>query len=367
MKKLFVGLTALAASAGIAQAGSIDRFFLDTGVLFEKGNVIKAGFFWADPKLSGQIPAFAGGGTTGDGGDSFFNFNGAIKYQFNEKIGVALLFDQPYGADVAYPGGVYSGLSADWETKGVTLLGRYKFPNNFSVYGGPRLIQTDASIFVPASILALGGLPASYTANSDKQEDFGFVAGAAYEKPEIALRVSLTYQSQVKQTFNVTEAFSAFIPPPPGPTKASTKLPQVVTLDFQTGIAPKTLLFGMVRWSDWSKFDVITQQFQAVTGAKVADVLDDVWTFRLGVARQITDQVSLFVRGTYEPKNNSILSRVAPTDGRRAIGGGAIFTFGNVKLNTGAEYIRLGGGTDGLVQFQSNNVVILGGSIQYSF
>ncbi|PKP84402.1 MAG: hypothetical protein CVT80_08325 [Alphaproteobacteria bacterium HGW-Alphaproteobacteria-2] len=339
MKKLIVALAALAATAGNLQAGSIDRNFLDTAVLFEKGNVLKFGAYHASPSLKGRFPAALGGGSTGDGGDSFQNYNASIKYQVNDRISLALLFDQPYGADIAFGGSFYNGLAADWETKAITAIGRYKFANNVSVYAGPRLLRTDASIFVPQS---------------------------TYEKPEIALRVSLTYQSAVDQKVGVAEAFN---PPvlPPAVTRTEVELPQVVQFDFQTGIAPKTLLFGMVRWSDWSEFGVRTQQFGLITGQKVADVLDDIWTVRLGVGRQITDKLSGFVRATWEPQNNSTLSRVAPTDGRFAVGLGGSYNFGRAKLTVGGEYIDLGGGTDGVANFKNNEAYILASSIQFTF
>ncbi len=366
MKKLIVALAALAATAGNLQAGSIDRNFLDTAVLFEKGNVLKFGAYHASPSLKGRFPAALGGGSTGDGGDSFQNYNASIKYQVNDRISLALLFDQPYGADIAFGGSFYNGLAADWETKAITAIGRYKFANNVSVYAGPRLLRTDASIFVPQSTLQLGGLPASFSAKSRKTDELGFVVGVAYEKPEIALRVSLTYQSAVDQKVGVAEAFN---PPvlPPAVTRTEVELPQVVQFDFQTGIAPKTLLFGMVRWSDWSEFGVRTQQFGLITGQKVADVLDDIWTVRLGVGRQITDKLSGFVRATWEPQNNSTLSRVAPTDGRFAVGLGGSYNFGRAKLTVGGEYIDLGGGTDGVANFKNNEAYILASSIQFTF
>ncbi|PKP73657.1 MAG: hypothetical protein CVT84_12470, partial [Alphaproteobacteria bacterium HGW-Alphaproteobacteria-6] len=126
--------------------------------------------------------------------------------------------------------------------------------------------------------------------------ELGFVVGVAYEKPEIALRVSLTYQSAVDQKVGVAEAFS---PPvlPPAVTRTEVELPQVVQFDFQTGIAPKTLLFGMVRWSDWSEFGVRTQQFGLITGQKVADVLDGVnpGTIDVIVAFEVHDKMETVI------------------------------------------------------------------------
>jgi len=363
-------LAALAAMSTMASAGSIDRHFLDIPFIFESGNAIKFGFFHAVPSLSGRFPAAAGGGTTGDGGDSFENYNASLKVRVNDQISLALLFDQPHGADIEFEGGFYAGLSAEWDTDAITALARYRFANNVSVYAGPRLLRTDASIFVPQSTLAVAGLPASFSANSGTTTDLGFVGGVAYERPEIALRVALTYQSAVDQQVGVAEAFVSPVPlplPAPGRTQTKVELPQVVQLDFQTGIAPKTLLFGMVRWADWSEFGVRTEQFSAVTGLPVADVLDDIWTLRLGIGRQLTDALSGFLRVTWEPQTNSLLSRVAPTDGRFAVGAGGSYTLGPAKLTTGVEYIDLGGGSDGFASFRNNDVFIVGSSIQFGF
>ena len=39
-------------------------------------------------------------------------------------------------------------------------------------------------------------------------------------------------------------------------TTTDLETPQSVQLDFQTGVAPKTLVFGYVRWVDWTEFNV---------------------------------------------------------------------------------------------------------------
>ena len=39
--------------------------------------------------------------------------------------------------------------------------------------------------------------------------------------------------------------------------------PQSVQLDFQTGVAPKTLVFGYVRWVDWSEFSISPARLRA--------------------------------------------------------------------------------------------------------
>jgi len=42
------------------------------------------------------------------------------------------------------------------------------------------------------------------------------------------------------------------------------KTPQSVNLEFQTGIAKVTLLFGSVRWVDWTAFNIFPADFPDV-------------------------------------------------------------------------------------------------------
>ena len=78
-------------------------------------------------------------------------------------------------------------------------------------------------------------------------------------------------------------------------TETDVDTPQSVTLDFQTGVAPKTLVFGSIRWVDWSEFAISPPLYEPATAAllgeprPLVDYADDWWTYNLGVGRQLTD------------------------------------------------------------------------------
>ena len=81
-------------------------------------------------------------------------------------------------------------------------------------------------------------------------EDTGYIVGAACEKPEIALRAALTCESAITHDFPTTKTLA-----PLGGTIQTTttiEMPQSPALDFQSGIATDMLLFGLIRWSEWS-------------------------------------------------------------------------------------------------------------------
>ncbi|GAB5436920.1 hypothetical protein [Falsiruegeria mediterranea] len=87
---------------------------------------------------------------------------------------------------------------------------------------------------------------------TDAPVDFGYALGVAWERPDIAARVSLTYSSAMEHTLLESESLNPPPPVPAGtlvtvPASSTIETPQSVNLDFQTGIAPDTLLFGSVR------------------------------------------------------------------------------------------------------------------------
>src|SRR5690606_1727819 len=127
----------------------------------------------------------------------------------------------PIGADVAYPAGtgyLLQGSTGTIDSTAITALARYKFDGGFSVHGGIKAERAKGAVALPFM---------GYTLNTSTETDLGYLVGAAYEKPEIALRVALTYQSAIKHDFDAHEVS------PLGTSDSSftTEVPQSVTLD----------------------------------------------------------------------------------------------------------------------------------------
>jgi len=152
----------------------------------------------------------------------------------------------------------------------------------------------------------------------------------------------------------------------PGTTKIT--MPQSVALDFQTGVAADTLVFGSVRWSEWSKWHVRPSYYDAVVGDEVTGFDNDVVTWRLGVGRKINDSLSVFAQLGYEAPNNDVASRLAPTDGMQSIGVGGAWTNGNMKVTGGIEYVKLGDATDASgTEFSGNSALGVGVKVDFAF
>lgn len=370
MKRILMTASLIAAAAGGAQAGGIDRSGISYGVLFEDGNYAELSFSSVNPEVSGTYPAALGGGSTGNMAGGYTTVGLAYKHQFTDKFAVAVFINQPYGADANYTMGAYTGLSAQWKSTQVAAIAKYQATDNVSVYGGLRYVQSEAEIAIPALLSTAGAStsPAfNYTASGAKDGQVAWLAGVAYERPDIAMRISLTYESGYTHKFDTIENAAGF-----GLTDFATvteiEMPQAVTLAAQSGIAQDTLLFGSIRWSEWSVWEVRTAGFLGATGQRVTGLDNDVTTYQLGVGRRFSDQFSAFVRLGYEKANGGVASRLTPTDGQRSIGIGGTYTMDNVKITGGIEYLKIGDAVDGsTTTFADNSALGVGVRVGVSF
>ena len=393
MKKLVTSVSVIAATAGGAFAGGLDRTGQPINALFEdggdNGHYLELSFAHSSPDLSGTgvgVPILGptAGTSYSDVGNSFWNVGAAIKYQFTEKLSGALIFDQPYGADVEYGGDPATtelgGTKAFAETNALTALLRYKFDENWGVHGGVRIQTAEGEIDLAGTAYGPAGLPwagGAFGTNGYKVElkrdtAYGYVIGGSYEIPEIALRVALTYNSAITHDLETTETKNGDAID----TSTSTtevKTPQSVNLELQTGIAEDTLLFGSVRWVDWSEFRIDPKVFtEAFPGGLVE--LKDTTTYQVGVGRRFNEQWAGSFAVSYEAESDKLVSPLAPTNGLWAVALGASYDMGDIKVSGGARYTWLGDadpetGTPDVARanFTDNTALSLGLRIGYDF
>lgn len=342
MGRVLVGASALAIGASTAWAGGVERSAQSVAILFEQGNYAEFNIGRVSPDVSGvqQVSAAAtslAGARSGDMAEDYNTFSLGVKLQLNDRIDVALILDEPVGADVNYPMGsspagmnyLYGGSTADINSLGTTALVRFKLPNNVSLIGGVRQIATSGEV----------ALFNGYTMNTSKETDYGFVLGVAWEKPEIAARVALTYNSSVTHDFDATEMGAIA-------TTFETEIPQSVMLEGQTGVAKDTLVFGSIRWVDWSAFEIAPLVYMAAPSNVFADPLvsydDDTFTYTLGVGRRFSDTWSGAAFISHETGKGGYSGNLGPTDGSTALGLAATYTHDRVKITGGLRYVLIG-------------------------
>ena len=374
MKHIITGIGALLASAAPVLAGGIERAPHSLAPLFEDGNYAEISFGGVDPDVSGRDVA---GFSTGDVAQGYGFVGLAYKHQFNENLSAALIVEQPFGADILYSPSespVLGGTRVEVNSTSYTALLRYKFQNNVSVHGGIRGSRADGHVrLMGASYRTTAG----YDLKLDGAWGMGWVAGVAYEVPEIAARVSLTYNSSIDHDFDMRETGGPL--PIVFEDEYTVTTPRSWTLEGQTGIAEDTLLFGSIRWVNWSEFKVDNFLFPIAlpNGGKVELVeLEDTTTYVIGVGRKFTDNWSGSVSFLYEPDEGDKTSPLAPVNGRKGVTVAAIYTMDNIKISTGINYTKLGdtdlgvgesGNKTKVAEMKDNELWGVGVRIGYSF
>lgn len=374
MNRIAAAAGLLAVTAGAVQAGGIDRQRLSYGVLFEEGNYLELGLSHVAPDVAGTYPTpfpVGAGTSTGDMAGDYTMLSFAYKHQFSDQLHFGLYVNTPYGANANYPAGLYTGLAATWTSRQIAGVLRYEVTPAVSVIGGLRYVRSSAEISIPPALF--GSVPGGYGAVGDTDAEVGYIVGAAYEKPEIALRVALTYESGVTHDFRTTESSLAFGAGNPIVSTTNIEMPQSITLDFQSGIAKDTLVFGSIRWSEWSVWNVAPIGYDGAVnpgtpGDEITGFDNDVTTWTLGVGRRLNENFSIFARLGYEKANGGVASRLAPTDGSKSFGIGGTYTKDNLKITGGIEYVKVGDAVDGSgVVFAGNSAIGFGVNVGFRF
>jgi long-subunit fatty acid transport protein len=359
MKHAVLGAAALLAAAGAASAGGVERSTQSVAILFEQGRYAELSFGRFDPSVSGS---FFGIGS-GDMSSGYNSWSLGYKMDIGDRMNLAVILDQPIGAKVAYPAGTGYPLAtatAELTSSAITALLRYKFENNVSVYGGLRYQTVHGEV-------ALGPAVGNYTLNTNHDSELGYVVGVAWEKPEIAARVALTYNSAITHSL---DSFETGFVAGSSTSGFETEVPQSVNLEFQTGIAKDTLLFGSIRWVEWSAFVINPPRYDIFLPDPLVAYASDRITYNLGIGRRFNENWSGAVTLGYEPSDGERTGNLGPTDGFRSIGLAATYTMDNLKVTAGVRYVDIGDATANLgpgASFTGNHGIGVGIRVGYTF
>lgn len=391
--KLHHGATsalALATALMASQAGAIglDRSNQDITAIFEEGNVLELSFGKVFPDISGADIRPAGSpvpnGDYDDVGDDFLNASTSVKMDFGNGFSGAVIIDQPFGADISYEGDPAStmlgGTMADLDSHAITAIGRYKFNENFSVHAGVRRETLEADIML--SGLAYGALN-GYSVALDESSANGFLVGAAYEIPEIALRAALTYNSAVEHEFDTVESLpvalqAGFSLPAQVASTTTVETPESWNLDLQSGVAQDTLVFANIRYAAYEDTLVSPRIFSTATGGASLTNIDDNYQMQVGVGRRLSDMFAVQAAIGFEAEGDERTSPLDPTNGKRWVSLGGAYTMETVTISGGIRYTMLGdanpettnpltGRPEDRAVFNDNSAVAIGMSVAYRF
>lgn len=340
MKLTLTSVAVLAMTTATAHAGGLDRSGQPVSALFEPGGYAELSYGFAMPSIDG---VFMGVVPSGSVAPSYGSLGMAIKTDVNDRFSAALIVDQPFGAAVEYTTAGYplNGSSAHVDTMGITALGRFKISEAFSVYAGPRIVSASGDYTTN-----LGPYSSTYSSGSD----LGYVVGAAFEKPEIALRVALSYSSATTFALDGTVG------------DLNAEMPQSINLDVQSGIAANTLLFGSVRWADWDAASIVD-----TLAGPLVDYDQDSYTYTIGVGRKFSESFSGSVSLGYEAAQGGEASNLSPTDGYVSVGIGGKYTKGNMEISAGVRYVALGDATTELLFSEFSDNAAIGAGVKVAF
>ncbi|WP_404862030.1 OmpP1/FadL family transporter [Georhizobium sp. MAB10] len=337
MKRALLISTALgvALSASQAFAGGLERGGYNIDLLFDPSDyAADASVTYVMPKRDLEnvrdINPANGVGSNGIGGgrtsgvrdtESYAVPRVGFKAGFAEAADCLVQYSQPWGAH-SNPGADWVGANSNIETKidshSADFTCSYRFavgPGQFRIIGGGYYQEVEGfkeRLVAPVPLLAPGA--GSGVGRLDLEGNgWGYRVGAAYEMPEIALRASLVYNSEVDLgdvtgTLDLRQVPGAINPANPFLGRVTdvfgtATMPQSVELKVQSGIAPGWLAFGSVKWVDWSVLQTLPfcpTAFSAVpctaggpTQATSLELLyQDGWTVSAGIGHKFSETIS---------------------------------------------------------------------------
>lgn len=274
------------------------------------------------------------------------------------------------------------------DTQNLSLVFGYQPTENWNIYGGGvyQTVKGNLSLRGQAYSLFNG-----YDATFKETSGTGWLAGLAFQIPDIALKASVTYRSEIDHDVSASEDLSLLNFPllttvlgglgvspaqlatldDSGKTKITT--PQSVNLDFQTGVMANTVAFANVRWVDWSNFSIRPYQFGNVSeavgplidrpdGFNLVEYEDDQISATVGVGRKFNDLWAGNVSVGWDSGAGNPVSTLGPTEGYWNVGlglqysptpatfiagGVKYFMLGDAKAQTGAQAGGPGGSSPG--------------------
>jgi len=267
-------------------------------------------------------------------------------------------------------------------TESLTGILGAKFGTNkeFQVYGGPVVQRVKADIKLRGSAY---GAATGYTAHLSTDQDYGYLAGISYSKPEIALKAALTYRSEIDHSMNIDENYPVVAALGGDATQGGTidiTTPESVNFDFQTGINPTTLATAKVRWVPWSDFSIVPPLYNEVSkratlddkGLSLVSYDDDQWVVELGLAKRLTPALAVSGNVGWDSGAGNPVTSLGPIEGYYSAGLGAKYNVTeNWAISAGGKYLWFGDAegqipTKTIVSdFESNDGYIVGVKVSY--
>ena len=392
-----VTITNTASAAGLDRSGQDITAFLQDGLYAEAVyTYINADVSGYDNKANTTVDknAYQQGNKVNDIAESYDFFRYGVKADINDTFSVGVLYDEPFGAAADYSGDNKfvdqngEGANVEVRSKNITGIIGAKFGTNknFQVYGGPvaQRVQADVKLRGEAYSIANG-----YTMHVNADQNYGWLAGASYSKPKIALQAALTYRSEIEHNAQASEDYNFAKKIGLTPNRIDTieiTTPKSVNFDFQTGINPTMLATAKVRWVPWSDFAITPSLYNDTSkklpalgvqgipteGLDLVSYDKDQWQVELGLAKRLTPALAVTGNVGWDSGAGNPVSSLGPIEGYYSAGLGAKYNLTeNWAVSAGGKYLWFGDAKGQIPtkniasNFEDNNGYILGMKLSY--
>ncbi len=303
-------------------SGGLSRDGNDVSFMFNDGSFLEITLKSVTPSITGTSYTPLGVPTdiSTSVGEEYNTYNVNYKQSLNDKTSLGFQVRTPIGADVLYPSGsALSGISVEYDSKSLSILGTYKQSNQFTLLGGLYSQNQNGDVLIPISN--------NYRATASKDTGTGFIAGGSYAISEIALKASFSYFSEIDTSHATIEN---------GVLETFTNItsPSGWNFDFETGIAANTLAFASVEYQDWDTFVLNPLGFSLATGDALYNP-ESVTTYTVGVGRKFSDTLAGTIQYTLKEETDGTASALAPTDGYYDLSLGLRYTLDNIDFGIG--------------------------------
>ena len=237
-------------------------------------------------------------------------FSAAFKSSYSENISYAFEMYEPMAVTLQYP----SGVKAQLRSQALSLTGKYNFSDSgFGIVAGARQLT------IKRSTVNIGAALGNADVVTTPDSGIGYMAGLSYEVPAIALKVLLTQAPGIDIDVPATVVGSGTV-----------SQPTFTTLEFETGIAEDTLLYGSIHQGEHASAQVKLKGVGAISS------FEDGEKYNIGIGRKFNDKLSGSLSYTTEEGTSATgTSLLSPTNGTDTYSLGLNYSTETVDISFG--------------------------------
>ena len=371
MNKLWAMPILFAASQ--ATAGGWEASKLDTRFMYQEGGYAELSYGSVDySNLEGNALYTSSSFKDQKTAKNQTRISGAFKMSYG-NLDVGLSSFRSGTIQMQGGAGTYNGSTggtvvpdADADLNTTSFVGKYNISENYGV-----IFAANQNSLSKTRITTILG---DYDVKA--KEVTGFTYGFSYSQPEIALRVELLYmpKSELKASSNYTPNSVGTSYNLSSVSNFTTTLsrPETTTVNFQSGIAENTLLFGSVHKAAWKKAQIYANTNVALSS--VVSQFKDTTEMQIGLARKISDSTALIASYTSENGyGKTHTSTFTQSNGKQGISLAVRYNIDNLTITGGYTFIKAGDvsifNTSNALQatYKNNEVSALGLKLGVSF